>query len=65
MLKFVKGNLESINDVQIFPIISLVIFFSFFVVLIFYVYSRSRENIEEVSRLPLEEDEDDIFNINR
>ena len=31
MLKFIKGNLENIDGVAIYPIISLLIFFVFFV----------------------------------
>ncbi len=56
MLKFIKGNLENIHDVQIFPIISLLIFFSFFVGLFIYVFTRKKEEIEEISHIPLEND---------
>lgn len=62
MLKFVKGNLENITDVQIFPIISLLIFFTFFVGLIYYVFSRKKEYIDEVSHMPLEKEDDDLEN---
>ncbi len=55
MLKFVKHNLESIDGVAIYPIISLVICFSFFVALFFWVYSYKKETIKELSELPIKE----------
>ena len=33
MLKFIKHNMETISGIEIYPIISLLIFFLFFVVL--------------------------------
>ena len=55
MLKFVKGHLESITGIEIYPLISLVIFFSFFVVLFWWVFTAKKEYINTVSRIPLEE----------
>ncbi|MGB3345398.1 MAG: cbb3-type cytochrome c oxidase subunit 3 [Aequorivita sp.] len=54
MLKFIKGNLENIDNVQIYPIISLLIFFIFFVGLFYWVMTAKKEHIEEVSNIPLE-----------
>lgn len=54
MLKFVKGNLENIDNVQIYPLISLLIFFIFFVVLFYWVFTAKKEHIKEVSNIPLE-----------
>jgi cytochrome c oxidase cbb3-type subunit 4 len=56
MLKFIKGNLEQIDGVAIYPIISLLIFFVFFLLLFWWVFTASKSHIEEVSRIPLEED---------
>jgi len=56
MLKFVKGHLESIDSVQVYPIISLLIFFIFFVVLLWWVFSMKKPYIKEVSNIPLEND---------
>ena len=56
MLKFVKGNLENIDNVQIYPLISLLIFFIFFVVLFYWVITAKKEHITEVSNIPLEDD---------
>ena len=54
MLKFIKGNLENIDDVQIYPIISLLIFFIFFVLLFGWAITAKKEYIKEVSHIPLD-----------
>lgn len=57
MLRFIKGNLENIDGVEIFPIISLLIFFIFFIGLFFWVITMKKSHIEEVSKIPLENDQ--------
>jgi len=57
MLRFIKGNLENIDGVEIYPIISLLIFFIFFVGLFFWVVTMKKSHIEEVSNIPLENDQ--------
>ena len=57
MLRFIKGNLENIDGVAIYPIISLLIFFIFFVGLFFWVVTMKKSHIEEVSNIPLENDQ--------
>ena len=59
MLKFIKGNLENIDGVQIYPMISLMIFFVFFVVLFWWVFTAKKEHINEVSRIPLDNQNED------
>ncbi len=56
MLKFVKGYMESIEGVAIYPMISLIIFFAFFMVLGWWVFTASKSYIKEVSELPLDKD---------
>ncbi len=56
MLKFIKGHMESIDGIAIYPMISLLIFFVFFVVLFLWVFTASKEHIKKVSKIPLEED---------
>jgi cytochrome c oxidase cbb3-type subunit 4 len=63
MFKFVKGPLESIDGVGIYPLISLLIFFIFFVALFWWVMTAKKDYINKVSNLPLEkEDETDNSN---
>jgi cytochrome c oxidase cbb3-type subunit 4 len=54
MLRFIKGNLENIDGVQVYPIISLLIFFIFFAALFWWVFSAKKDYIEEVSNIPLD-----------
>ena len=56
MLKFVKGYMESIDGVATYPMISLLIFFVFFTLLFWWVFTASKSYIKEVSEVPLEED---------
>tara|TARA_R110002051_G_scaffold7453_4_gene33811 strand:+ start:1276 stop:1470 length:195 start_codon:yes stop_codon:yes gene_type:complete len=56
MLKFVKNYMETIDGVATYPMISLLIFFVFFTILFWWVFTASKEHITEVSRIPLEED---------
>lgn len=53
MLKFVKSHMESITGIEIYPLISLLIFFTFFVVLFWWVFTAKKEYIKTVSELPL------------
>lgn len=55
MLKFIKHNMETISGVEIFPIISFIIFFGFFLGLIVYAMRLSKSDVDEMSNLPLEE----------
>ena len=53
MLKFVKNHMESIAGIEIYPLISLTIFFTFFMVLFWWVFTAKKEYISDVSNLPL------------
>lgn len=56
MLKFVKQYMESIDGIEIYPIISLLIFFTFFVILFWWVITAKKDYIKDVSNIPLEID---------
>lgn len=56
MLKFIKHNMETIEGVEIFPIISLIIFFTFFVGLFIWVATYKKDTIEELSNMPFMDD---------
>lgn len=53
MFEQIKHNMETIEGVATYPIISLLIFFSFFLGLGFWVFSYKKEKIEEMSQIPL------------
>jgi len=54
MLKFVKNHMESIAGIEIYPMMSLLIFFTFFVCLFWWVFTAKKEYIKRVSELPLD-----------
>ena len=56
MLKFIKHNLEGIDGVEIYPIISLLLFFAVFIAMLVFVFKLPKKNIDEVSQLPLDND---------
>ncbi|MBZ9651766.1 CcoQ/FixQ family Cbb3-type cytochrome c oxidase assembly chaperone [Psychroflexus montanilacus] len=58
MLKFIKGHMETIQGIEIYPIVSLLIFFLFFVVLFWWVFTAKKDYVEEVSQIPLESKND-------
>lgn len=53
MFEQIKHNMETITGVAIYPILSLLIFFFFFVGLAIWVFSYKKEKIEELSQIPL------------
>lgn len=65
MLKFVKGPLESIEGVAIYPIISLLIFFIFFTALFWWVFTAKKDYIKKVSDIPLELDDENTMEFNQ
>ncbi|CAM3075734.1 cbb3-type cytochrome c oxidase subunit 3 [Flavobacterium frigoris] len=53
MFEQIKHNMETISGVAIYPILSLLIFFSFFVGLGLWVWSYKKDKITELSQMPL------------
>lgn len=53
-MKFIN-YLESIAGVEVFPLISLTLFFSFFVVLTIWVLKVDKKRIMEMKNIPLNE----------
>jgi cytochrome c oxidase cbb3-type subunit 4 len=56
MLKFIKHHLDTIQGVEIYPIISLVLFFLVFTTMLLFVLKMPKKNIDELSNLPLDND---------
>ncbi len=55
MLRFITGNLTTIDGVSIFPIISLLIFVLFFAVMITRVVRMKKSEIAELGHMPFED----------
>jgi cytochrome c oxidase cbb3-type subunit IV len=54
MFKFIKQYAEKMDHAQIYPMISLVIFFLFFVVLLYYVKTMDKKKVNILSNIPLD-----------
>ncbi|MEG9327151.1 CcoQ/FixQ family Cbb3-type cytochrome c oxidase assembly chaperone [Salinimicrobium catena] len=61
MLKFIKGHMETIAGIEIYPILSLLIFFVFFVLLFWWVFTARKDYIESMEQIPLETENDQLI----
>jgi hypothetical protein len=57
MLRFIKHNMTSMENISIYPIISLLIFTIFFALILWYVIKMNRNHVNDMSDLPLIENE--------
>jgi len=55
MFEAIKHNMETISGIEIYPMISLSIFFAFFVALAIWVATYSKSKISEMSEIPLKD----------
>lgn len=58
-MKIVINTLERIQGVEIYPIITLLIFFTFFIVMAYFVFNLDKGYIKEMKDMPLEDDKND------
>ena len=58
MFKFIKQYVETMTGVAIYPIISLLIFFIFFVVQLVYVKKMDKKRVNILSNIPLDQTEE-------
>jgi len=56
MLRFISHNFDGMEGVEIYPIISLLLFFLVFVTMLIIVIKMPKKNIDEISQLPLDND---------
>ena len=54
MFKFIKHYTETIHGVEIYGIISLIIFVTFFVGLLIYLYKADKTLFKQMGELPLD-----------
>lgn len=50
-----KNVLQSIENIQVWPVISFVIFFVFFLCLLLWVFTTDKKFIDRMKNLPVEE----------
>ena len=58
MLKFIKHHMETISGIEIYPLISFLIFFLFFIGVAIYAFGMSKEHINTLANIPLGDDQD-------
>lgn len=56
-MKFIN-YLETISGVGIYPLISLIIFFGFFTVLLIWVFKADKEYINVLKNIPVDDNND-------
>jgi cytochrome c oxidase cbb3-type subunit 4 len=54
-----KNVLQHIDNVAIWPIISFIIFFLFFIGLLWWVFTADKKMIQKMSELPIEANDTD------
>lgn len=54
MFKFIKQYAETIDNAQIYPLFSLLVFFIFFIVLLILVKKMDKKQVEKLSNIPFE-----------
>jgi hypothetical protein len=57
-MKIVINTLEQIGGVEIFPTISLVLFFIVFSVMLYLVITANKSYIDEMKNMPLDDSDD-------
>lgn len=55
MLKFIKHHMTSIGHIEIYPVISFIIFFVFFLAVLWIVFRSDKKFINKMENLPLED----------
>lgn len=56
MLKFIKHHMETIAGIEIYPIISFLIFFIFFLLMLVYVLRADKTRMSEIANIPLDDE---------
>ncbi len=56
MLRFISHSFDGMDGVEIYPIISLVLFFIVFVTMFIIVIKMPKNTYDEISQLPLDND---------
>ncbi len=57
MFRYISQYAETIDHVDIYPMVSLFIFFLFFVVLLYGVKRMGKEKVRQLSEIPFDNEE--------
>ncbi len=55
MLKFIKHHMETITGIEIYPMISFLLFFTFFVLMLVYILKADKARMAKIATLPLDD----------
>lgn len=55
MLKFIKHHMETIIGIEVYPVVSFIIFFTFFIAVIAYLIWQRKEHFDRMGQMPLDE----------
>jgi cytochrome c oxidase cbb3-type subunit 4 len=58
MFKFIQQYTESIKNIAVYPMISLLIFFIFFIALLYYVMKMDKKSVQVLAEIPLDTPEE-------
>lgn len=58
-MKLARHYLESIAGIEIYPIISFIIFFVFFILVTWYVLTLDKKHIDDMASLAIDGEEDE------
>jgi cytochrome c oxidase cbb3-type subunit 4 len=61
MFKFIKQYVETIGGIDIYPVISLLIFVLFFIGVLWYVRKMDKHKVDEIKNLPLDFSDDNSY----
>lgn len=56
MLKFIKHHMDTIIGIGIYPLVSFVLFFTFFVLMLIWLRKVGRNHIDHMAALPITEE---------
>jgi flagellar biogenesis protein FliO len=57
MFSFIKQYAEKMTGVEIYPIISMLIFFLFFIALLWFVKRMDKASVKMLSNIPLDDNQ--------
>ena len=59
----IRNLLESIEGIDVYPVIGLIIFMIFFIILLVWIFRLDKNYISEMKDLPLDTDNKDFSNL--
>ena len=58
MFKFIQKYTETMENIAVYPMISLLVFFIFFIVLLYLVIRMDKKSVQLLSNIPFEREEE-------